>query len=84
VFSDELMRSYEAKESVTFQRLIANQPIPGATVDEDCAVVVIDDDKQTISVTNSNSAQGVRIRKCKSANASTNIAAKVIVHDVHV
>jgi hypothetical protein len=60
VFSDELMRSYEAKESATFQRLIANQPIPGATVDEDSAVVVIDDDKQTISVTNS--VQGVRIR----------------------
>jgi hypothetical protein len=54
------MRSYEAKESATFQRLIANQPIPGATVDEDSAVVVIDDDKQTISVTNS--VQGVRIR----------------------
>lgn len=52
VFTDELMRSYEDKGSATFRRLLDNQPVPGGAVDDESAIVVIDDVDQTITIRN--------------------------------
>ena len=57
VYADELVRSFGNPASGTLERLTANQPIPGAEVDEEFVDVMIDDLAQTITIRNEQTGQ---------------------------